>query len=318
MLIDRLSTPSSLRIVRMTDLDQYWATERFVDSESIPLRLKSFSVSRMILTLPHCTVMRAQSFPRIVDATYRRANPLVVVMAEPPNGVTHNGIPVNGCAIGFTQGRSHWRVREEAANWYFSMMFTRSVDERGWPEVIDSYALFNASSQSMNDLRSMLSSMFTVAAESSERELTNLVLHSMEDTLLLALDRAFRSSDVKLIDQRPSNLNLKLVREIDARIESHPSETIYSSALAKELGVSVRSLHSATVNIRGMSLHRYLKAKRLWLVYRGLLYAPPGTKVKSVALEHGFWHLSNFSADYQALFGELPSHTLARAVDHAN
>jgi AraC-like DNA-binding protein len=312
MLFDRLSASPALRTLNITDLEQYRVTERFVDSESIPLRITSFSVSRAVLTLPHCTVMLAQSFPRLLDAVYRRANPLVVLMAEKPNGLIHNGIPVNSCSIAFAQGRSDYRVHEEASNWYFSAMFTRSVDERGWPEVIDRFALFNASCQSMNALRSTLADMFMSASAFGQGELTNTVLASMEDSLLHALDRAFRS-DVQLVDQRLSATSLRLVREIDARLERDPSATIYSSALATELGVSVRTLHSATVSIRGMSLHRYLKTKRLWLVYRRLLSAAPGARVKSIALQHGFWHMGEFSADYQRLFGELPSKTLALA-----
>ena len=313
MLFDRLSASPALRTFNITDLEQYRATEKFVDSESIPLRMTSFSVSRAVLTLPHCTVMLAQSFPRLLDAVYRRANPLVVLMAEKPNGLIHNGIEVNSRSIAFAQGRSDYRVREEASNWYFSAMFTRSVEERGWPEVIDRFDLFNASCQSMNTLRLTLAGMFTSASEYGGGELNDLVLDAMEDLLLLALDRAFRSSDVQLIDQRPSASSLRLVREIDARLEHDPSATIYSGALARELGVSVRTLHSATISIRGMSLHRYLKTKRLWLVYRRLLSAAPGARVKSIALQHGFWHMGEFSADYQRLFGELPSKTLALA-----
>jgi len=35
--------------------------------------------------------------------------------------------------------------------------------------------------------------------------------------------------------------------------------------------------------------------------------------VKDVVAHWGFWHLSRFSAEYRALFGELPSDTLKRA-----
>jgi AraC family ethanolamine operon transcriptional activator len=37
------------------------------------------------------------------------------------------------------------------------------------------------------------------------------------------------------------------------------------------------------------------------------------TLVKTVALDHGFWHFGNFSQDYRKLFGETPSETLALA-----
>ena len=36
-------------------------------------------------------------------------------------------------------------------------------------------------------------------------------------------------------------------------------------------------------------------------------------KVQDVAARWGFWHLSEFSRDYSAQFGELPSQTLRNA-----
>jgi AraC family ethanolamine operon transcriptional activator len=60
-----------------------------------------------------------------------------------------------------------------------------------------------------------------------------------------------------------------------------------------------------------MSFHKYLRLGRLWLVGQQLLAG--ATSVKVAALTYGFWHLSDFSGSYRALFRELPSETLARA-----
>jgi len=62
---------------------------------------------------------------------------------------------------------------------------------------------------------------------------------------------------------------------------------------------------------RGISLHRYLRLKRLWLVRKRLLTGH--ISVKACALEYGFWHMGDFSRGYQAHFGETPSQTLAQA-----
>jgi AraC family ethanolamine operon transcriptional activator len=47
------------------------------------------------------------------------------------------------------------------------------------------------------------------------------------------------------------------------------------------------------------------------LVRQQLLADAPSVKV--AALTYGFWPLSDFFGSYRALFGELPSETLARA-----
>jgi AraC family ethanolamine operon transcriptional activator len=69
-------------------------------------------------------------------------------------------------------------------------------------------------------------------------------------------------------------------------------------------------LHDVVRRYRGMSLHRYLRLRRLWLVRRRLLAG--ADSVKAVALAFGFWHLSDFSRGYRDQFGETPSETLER------
>ena len=99
----------------------------------------------------------------------------------------------------------------------------------------------------------------------------------------------------------------KLIRH-DLRIWPKTTE------LADQVGVSVRTLQSATQAICGMSPHRYSRVLRLWSVRRQLRTGPAGRSVKSCAIAHGFWHLSEFAASYRAAFGELPSETLYRSL----
>lgn len=72
-------------------------------------------------------------------------------------------------------------------------------------------------------------------------------------------------------------------------------------------------MHTAMLKIRGMSLHRYLRLKRLWAVRRQLLGGDLALQVKACALSSGFWHQGEFAALYAAQFGEAPSATLARS-----
>jgi len=80
------------------------------------------------------------------------------------------------------------------------------------------------------------------------------------------------------------------------------------------LGVSVRTLSNVIAHYRGMSLHSYLRLKRLWLVRQQLLNGK--TSVKASALAHGFWHMGDFSASYRKQFGETPSQTIACGKKH--
>jgi len=81
--------------------------------------------------------------------------------------------------------------------------------------------------------------------------------------------------------------------------------------LSLRLGVSRRTLQTACKEITGLSPLQYLRCLRLGQVRRLLLSS--ACPVTEAATRLGFWHLSWFARDYCALFGELPSATLARA-----
>src|SRR6201999_4419093 len=99
--------------------------------------------------------------------------------------------------------------------------------------------------------------------------------------------------------------------DIQALLASNLGHPVYSEQIAREVGVSVRTMHDAILRYRGMSLHRYLRLRRLWLVRQQLLAG--SESVKASALAFGFWHLGDFSASYRAQFGEAPSETLMRS-----
>lgn len=79
--------------------------------------------------------------------------------------------------------------------------------------------------------------------------------------------------------------------------------------LCAELGVSRRTLQYCFQDVLGVSPVQYLRAVRLNGVRRELKRACATTRVGDVAARWGFWHLSQFSADYRRMFGELPSET---------
>lgn len=104
-----------------------------------------------------------------------------------------------------------------------------------------------------------------------------------------------------------------LVAQAEALLSARIAEPLYSEDLQQALGVRMRSLHNAFVAVHGLSVHRYLRLRRLHLA-RATLRAGQATAahVKIAALSHGFWHLGRFAQEYHALFGELPSQTVAQ------
>jgi AraC family ethanolamine operon transcriptional activator len=82
--------------------------------------------------------------------------------------------------------------------------------------------------------------------------------------------------------------------------------------VCKAVGASPRKLGYCFQDVLGTSPMHYWRAMRLNRVRRDLKRGV-GTSVYDVAVQHGFWHFSQFSLDYKRHFSELPSETLRRA-----
>ena len=111
--------------------------------------------------------------------------------------------------------------------------------------------------------------------------------------------------------ERAVGHHMATVRRVDAYLEANLHRPIATEEIAAALAVSDRALRAAFTAVHGVSLHAYLRLRRLDMVRAQLLRTPaaPG-RVKAAALSHGFWHLGRFTAAYHARFGEYPSETL--------
>lgn len=120
------------------------------------------------------------------------------------------------------------------------------------------------------------------------------------------------SNNAVQFSNQPYGRYCTIVAELDELVRVlPPSKPLYSRDLARQIGTSVRTLHVASVSVAGMSLHRYLRLKKLSRVRFQL--STGAFSVKSAALANGFWHMGDFSRVYTQAFGEMPSQTRARA-----
>jgi AraC family ethanolamine operon transcriptional activator len=139
------------------------------------------------------------------------------------------------------------------------------------------------------------------------------VRQALEDTLLVEVMDMLptaRASD-------PGRSSAARRRTVDrARELMHGSGDRSLSLLevCKAVGASPRKLGYCFQEVLGTSPMHYWRAMRLNRVRRDLKRAA-GTdaSVYDVAVQHGFWHFSQFSLDYKRHFSELPSQTLRRA-----
>jgi AraC-like DNA-binding protein len=102
-----------------------------------------------------------------------------------------------------------------------------------------------------------------------------------------------------------------IMRRFRRVLEERPDRSIYVPEICAAIGVPDRTLRLCCQEHLAMSPKQYLMRRRLYLVRKALLAAETETTITDVATRFGFWHLGRFSAGYHAIFGELPSITLA-------
>lgn len=143
---------------------------------------------------------------------------------------------------------------------------------------------------------------------------------ALRDSLLGALRPLLRPpSDASVaVAPRGAAARRRIVAAADEFLRLHIERPVYTEDLCDALGVSASSLADAFRGVFAVSPHRFLKLRRLALVRAALrMREGPVPLVKTIALSNGFWHLGQFSHDYRAAFGEMPSETLARVCGDA-
>ena len=161
-------------------------------------------------------------------------------------------------------------------------------------------------------LRSHLAAIQETIATAPERFSDPAARQALEDALLVEIMDMLptaRTSD-------PGRSAAARRRTVDrARELMHGSGARSLSLLevCKAVGASPRKLGYCFQEVLGTSPMHYWRAMRLNRVRRELKRAGgAGRSIYDVAVQHGFWHFSQFSLDYKRHFSELPSETLRR------
>jgi AraC-like DNA-binding protein len=133
----------------------------------------------------------------------------------------------------------------------------------------------------------------------------------VEGELLRLLASTREGHDVEV---RPShNRRINAVRAAETYMLDHIDEPISLQQLSVISGLTPGSLRNAFEAVVGITPIAYLKRRRLSGVRRALVSANRHrTRIIDVALDWGFTHMGHFAADYQEMFAERPSQTLAR------
>jgi AraC family transcriptional regulator, ethanolamine operon transcriptional activator len=312
-LLDELVDSDFVKISRSPGFDHFQSIDGLGEANSIPLDCKDFAASFASLRLKSCTIYLQRTFPRILQIQYSTTGAILGLMMEDTASLTLNGMEARGPAFLLVKGRAKCEIVEPQTNLVAFVNFD-SVDERGWPGEIDRAQVIATELAKFDALRTTLRDALHLASHSPDTLTRPGVIECVEESILQAVDLAMAAAS-PVSEARRLSLShyLSLLRKFDEFVAANAGKTLYSADVARQLGVSVRTLHNAVVAIRGMSMHRYMRLRRLWSVRQQLLRGAAPQSIKAVALVNGFWHMGEFTALYRELFGETPQQTLSAA-----
>lgn len=311
MLFDDLAPSSALQLIGFSDVDAFRPIETMEDAKSIPLDIPNFAAARAVVSLPACRIIMMRSFARILDTAYRMPGGMVILSMTDDLQVNVKGVDLDSRHFVALRGNDGCHFVEPRTNHHAMIIFSPELGDRGWFDRADHLRAHVANRPALLHARQLLIDILRTASLQPCLFETEVAAH-LQEGLLLALDGLFR---IDQMSDRSASIQseraIKLVRRIDDYVAAYPTAPIYTADLAGEFGVSIRTLGGAVSKVRGMSLHQYIRLKRLWAT-RARLLKGGGATVATCARAQGFHHLGEFAAAYRATFQEAPSDTLAR------
>jgi AraC family ethanolamine operon transcriptional activator len=135
---------------------------------------------------------------------------------------------------------------------------------------------------------------------------------SLADHVLAAMVR-FDNSPVDVdsstrASRASRRVAVRLARDF---IHSRLSEPLRLSELCRHASLKMRTLEYGFREVTGLTPMAYIRSVRLNAVRRALLRdaSAQHRSISEIAMDAGFWHLSQFSKDYRLFFGETPTET---------
>jgi AraC family transcriptional regulator, ethanolamine operon transcriptional activator len=312
-LIDELVQSEFVTVSRSLDVDRFRSIEGLGEARNIPIDAKAFAAAFASLKLKSCSVHLQRTFPRILQMHYSTTGAIVGLAMDDAASLVIDGVEARAPALLLVKGTATCEIVEQQPNLLALVNFA-SIDDRGWPGDADSARLIMTLPDKCEALRAMVGDVLMLASHSPDTFAQPNVIESIEESILQAADLAMTAATPASEGKRLSlGHYLALVRKLDEFVAANAGKTVYSADLARQLGVSVRTLHNAVVAIRGMSMHRYMRLRRLWNVRQQLVRGSSPQSIKAVALVNGFWHMGEFTSLYRDLFGETPQQTLSSA-----
>ena len=300
---------------RFDDMDAFIAAMNRSGGSIVPMARGPWQATLSMAELGALTLYHAEVPPQIRDGAIAQGE-MVMVSRAPPGAVLHLGHefePDDVSVIGagtVLESRYHQPIAWSGVQFAPGALAALAEDWGARLPPAGGHGVLRAGDANR---RRIMAAVEGCLAEALATPDLLACPAAAEDAILQVVARAFADHASWVAQPRATAVRRRIVRDVTDLLDASPARSWSISAITATLGVAPRTLHGAFAAVYGCSPYAFLKRRRLALVRRALLTGGAAVLVKTIALDHGFWHLGHFAIDYRALFGETPQETRRRA-----
>ena len=314
MNIHAMSSSPALTTASCSDPEEFRANLSGFNTQCLPL-VTECRFFQAELQLGRLRLMILRRPPCISEATPARGQIEIAFPMNDSPGLRLNGLPLDRPTL-MNHGISiPYRTFQPSELTIAAMFLPDDDDDRGWPERNKGARLDQITSAAYEQLRLTIADVVHLASRSPLQLSRPSLVSGLQQSLLGAIDHAYLTAPPEVPTALAIRKYVRICRLVDELIRNSTVKVPTNSEIAAAAGVTVRTVHNAMIAVNGVSLQKFMLLNRLWAVRAALLRAGPQDLIKTIALDHGFWHLGRFSRTYRAFFGEAPSDTARHAAN---
>lgn len=253
-------------------------------------------------------------------ARFRERSYACVVPVEPFGHGRYYGQEIRDTnVLTLEPGLDFWMVAPAGADYAGLVMpqpvilrYASSLQLAGEEHLRDSPRLIDLPTHRLQALRRFILMVLSNFERNAANRSSTMACGQVEESAAVLLICTFLGRSRLRGAGRPKSSYERITRQARDLVMGRPEVPPTLVELCEHLHVGVRALNYAFQHAVGTSAGEYLRVLRLNRVREELLAARGGGRVilSAIAARWGFWHASQFTRQYRALFGERPSETL--------
>jgi len=315
---------TNLNISHFHDIHVHAATVQEWSQDYNQLTAGSAESSLIQLTTARCHVFREQINQRVVQhGVAPRGKMCFAVPITVPGTIRMQGREVDDSSLFFLHGGEEFMFHMPMGMELLAITFERELFEQALAQTASAKEIsqllrqpvIRLSTQRYAEARRRMLAAFSQALWSEELDNAQERDIALEQTMLDELLQLMTDPACDKQQRAPSSTRSYIVEKCHRLATAQSNNVPSVDELCQRLQVSRRTVQNSFRSVTETTPVNYLRSVRLNGVRRTLMSTPASRlSIGDAAAQWGFYHLSHFAAEYQALFAELPSQTARAAI----